>query len=163
MKSIDSHGEMLKEINAFVSGLDSSVRHEAFKFLLAEEQKEIPKGGAVANSVQASRLDRNLSPQELLRKCNVSSSMDTALVLAYWLEEELKKEAFTSLDLKNAFSVAREPAPVNPSDVVAKLDGAGKLLKADKVGKSQSYRLSGTGIELVKTWLASSKEGEDKK
>jgi len=163
MKSIDAYGDILKEISTFVTGLDPSVRHEAFKFLLAEEQKNAPEPSSIANSDKAPKPERSLSPQELLRKCNVSSSMDIALVLAYWLEEDQKKESFTSLDLRNAFSTAREPAPVNPSDVVAKLDGAGKLLKAEKVGKSQSYRLSGTGIEMVKSWLTAPSEDEVKK
>jgi hypothetical protein len=161
MKSLDSHGEMIKEINAFVAKLDPAVRLEAFKFLLAEEQTQTSKSNTIAHSGQTSKSERSLSPQEWLRNCNVSSSMDKALVLAYWLEEDQKKVSFTSLDLKDAFTAAREPVPANPSDVVAKLDGAGKVMKADKVGKSQSYRLTRTGIDQVQSWLNSPKERED--
>jgi len=87
--------------------------------------------------------------------------MDKALVLAYWLEEDQKKQSFTSLDLKEAFATAREPAPGNPSDVMAKLDGAGRVMKAEKMGNTQSYRLTGTGIKQVQTWLSAPKEGEE--
>jgi hypothetical protein len=164
MKSIESHGEMLKKINGFVVGLDPSVRLEAFKFLLAEEEKQSLRGGDAGGTAgQLLKFNRNLSPQEWLRNCHVSSLMDKALVLAYWLEEDQKKESFTSLDLKGAFIAAREPAPANPSDVVAKLEGAGKLMKASKVGKSQSYRLTGTGIEQVQNWLSAPQEKGDKK
>jgi hypothetical protein len=130
MKSIDSHGEMLREINVFVSALDPSVRHEAFKFLLAEEQKITPRASAGANSSQVSTSGRNLSPQELIRKCKISSSMDTALVLAYWLEEDQKKESFTSLDLKKAFSDAREPGPGNRWSVIVLLRLLGGMQQA---------------------------------
>src|SRR4029077_1957364 len=133
-----AHGETLKEINSFVSGLDPAVRAEAFKFLLGEEQKQIPKGVSVLATGGLPQSNRTLSPQEWLRSCGVSSSMDKALVLAYWLEENQKKQSFTSLDLKDAFVAAREPAPGNPSDVVAKLDGAGRVMKAEKVGHTQS-------------------------
>jgi hypothetical protein len=160
MKSLDTHGEMIKKIDAFVAKLDSAVRLEAFKFLLAEEQKHTPKNDTTVHSGQTSKSERGLSPQEWLRSCNVSSSMDKSLVLMYWLEEDQKKESFTSLDLKDAFTAAREPVPANPSDVVAKLDGAGKVMKAEKVGKSQSYRLTRTGIDQVQSWLNSPKEGE---
>ena len=149
MKSLDSHGKMIKEIDAFVAKLDPAVRLEAFKFLLAEEQTQTPKSNTIVPSGQTPKSERSLSPQEWLRSCNVSSSMDKSLVLAYWLEEDQKKESFTSLDLKDAFTAAREPVPTNPSDVVAKLDGAGKVMKADKVGKSQSYRLTRTGIDQI--------------
>jgi hypothetical protein len=162
MKSLDSHGKMIKEIDAFVAKLDPAVRLEAFKFLLAEEQTQTPKSNTIVPSGQTPKSERSLSPQEWLRSCNVSSSMDKSLVLAYWLEEDQKKESFTSLDLKDAFTAAREPVPTNPSDVVAKLDGAGKVMKADKVGKSQSYRLTRTGIDQVQSWLNSPKEGEDR-
>jgi hypothetical protein len=51
--------------------------------------------------------------------------------------------------LKNAFLSAREPAPVNPSDIVAKLEAARKLMKGDRIGKAQSYRLTRTAINEV--------------
>ena len=163
MKAIDSHGENLKKINEFIIELDPSVRLEVFRFLLAEEEKQSPKSIVGTREVPPPQSDRNVSPQERLRVCDASSSLDKALILAYWLEEDQKKAAFTSFDLKEAFITAREPAPVNTSDVVAKLDAAGRVMKADKIGKSQSYRLTQTGIEQVQNWLKAKKENENKK
>jgi hypothetical protein len=160
MKSLATHAQVIKEINAFVSELDPSLRLEAFKFLLAEEQKNVPKGSEMVLVDRAQKTDRGVASQERLRSCGVSSAMDMALVLAFWLEEDQKKGTFTSLDLRAAFEDAREPAPANPSDVVAKLDAAGKLMKADKVGKSQSYRLTRTGLEQVEQWMNNPKEPE---
>ena len=160
MKSIEMHGEMLKALNMFVSEFDSSIRLDVFTFLLSEERKEQlaqPSSHAGSPS-EPSRVCRAQSPQELLRKCDVSSSTDKALILAYWMEENEKKENFSSLDLKNAFSSAREPAPSNPSDVLAKLDGANRVMKAEKIGKSQTYRLTQTGIEQVQTWLTTPRQ-----
>jgi len=87
--------------------------------------------------------------------------MDKAIVLAFWIEEYQDKGHFTSAELKSAFANAREPAPANPSDVVAKLEGAGKFMRAEKLGKSQYYRLTQTGIDQVHAWLNPSLHPED--
>jgi len=63
MRSIDAYGEMLKEIDSFVSGLDPSVRAEAFRFLLEEEQKQMPKGVRVLSTAVPPKSDRTLSPK----------------------------------------------------------------------------------------------------
>lgn len=155
MKSIDRHREAIEEINRFVLTLDPSIRLDVFRLLFLEEQKQSPGGNVIP-----SPSGRGISPQERIRSCNVSALVEKALVLGFWLEEDQKKQSFTSSDLAEAFKEARESAPGNPSAIVAALDSAGRLMKAEKIGKSQSYRLTQTGIEEVQNWMKKSKETE---
>ena len=157
MKALEMYGEGIREINAYVSELDPSIRLEVFKLLFAEEQKRAALDGAAVQANRPQQLGRGLSPRERLRGCSVSSLIDKGLVLAFWLEVDEKKEGFTSVDLKGAFKAAREPAPGNPSDLIAKLDAAGKVMKTGKAGKSQSYCLTGTGMDQVNEWISTPK------
>jgi hypothetical protein len=152
MNALDNYGETIKEVDAFVRELDETIRLAAFNLLMAEERNVKPLIGEVINA-SAREQTRALSPQELIHSCGATSLMDKALLLAYWLEEYQGIESFTSADLKNAFVSAREPAPGNPSDVVAKLEAARKLMKGERIGKAQSYRLTGTAINEVKKWM----------
>ncbi len=116
MSSVDNLGPTIKKINSFISDLDDAIKLQVFNILFNEDQKELGEPASVVLAKARTDSERGISPQELLRKCKVSSSMDKAVVLAYWLEEHQEKESFTSVDLKSAFSSAREPAPANPSD-----------------------------------------------
>lgn len=149
MRALEIYGESIKEADAFVRDLDESIRSAAFNFLMTVETNRLPITGESVTAPMTQQTKRALSPQELIHQGGVTSLMDKAVVLAYWLEEYQGNESFTSADLKNAFLSAREPAPVNPSDVVAKLEAARKLMKADRIGKAQSYRLTRTAINEV--------------
>jgi hypothetical protein len=83
-----------------------------------------------------------------------------AVVLAYWLEEYQQKSTFTSSDLRGAFEQAREQAPRNLSDLVAKLEATARIMKAEKVDAVQYYRLTGSAMQEVDRWL-SPKEGKE--
>lgn len=147
------------EVNAFVKTLDENIREAAFKFLLGEHHF----GSALVPASSARNLvriesdptgdERGISPQELIRQTKAKSNMARAEVLGYWLEVHQSKQSFSSGDLKDAFSLAREPAPGNPSDVVAKLAAAGKLMVAEKSGAVQLYRLTRTAVDEVRSWL----------
>jgi hypothetical protein len=157
MKSLEIHGESIREINAYVSELDPSIRLEVFKVLFAEEQKQTALSVAAVQVGQPQMPGRSLAPRERLRSCHVSSLIDKGLALAFWMEVDGGKEGFTSIDLKKAFSDALEPAPGNTSDIIAKLGAAGKVMKMGKAGKSQSYRLTGTGMDQVNKWISGAK------
>ena len=79
--------------------------------------------------------------------------MKKAEVLGYWLEVYQKKDKFSSGDLKEAFSRAREVSPKNMSDVAAQLAESGKLMPVEKQGGVQYFRLTRTAVDEVKTWL----------
>jgi hypothetical protein len=151
MSAIETYGSTVLEIEKFVLGLDPSIRSEAFRFFVQREfegekpsqpQSKVPVGMPVSDS-------RGLSPQELLRKSGAQTMMDIATVLGYWIEIYQHEPSFSSGQLKEAFDRAREAAPANPSDVVAKLEGAGKLMRAEKIGSAQHYRLTRTAIEEI--------------
>jgi hypothetical protein len=152
MRALEIYGDVIKEADGFIRQLDETIRLTTYNFLMNEERKDGMSIGAPKSAIPSSG-ERTFSPQELIHVCGASSLMDKAVVLGYWLEEYEGKESFTSAELKSAFLSAREPAPVNPSDVVAKLEGARKLMKAEKIGKAQSYRLTRTAINQVQEWL----------
>ena len=160
MKALDTYGDTIKQADAFVRQLDERIRLAAFNLLMAEEQNATPVTGEVIHPSAIQQPSRTLSPQEMIHLCGATSLMDKAIVLAYWLEEYQGNESLTSADLKTAFLSAREPAPVNPSDVVAKLETARRLMKGDKTGKAQSYRLTRTAINEVRQWLANGESTE---
>lgn len=160
MKAMDTYGETLREVDAFVRDLDETIRLAAFNLLMAEEQNVKPTTNEVPHASAIQQTIRTLSAQELIHLCGATSLMDKAVVLAYWLEEYQGNESFTSADLKTAFLSAREPAPANPSDVVAKLETARRLMKGEKIGKAQSYRLTRTAMNEVRQWLATGESPE---
>jgi hypothetical protein len=161
MKSISRHGETIIKLSEFVKQLDEAVRAEAFKFLLAQEcSNGSEKVAAIAPIVQREPQSRAVAPQELIRKCNVSSFTEKAVVLAYWLEEYQQKPTFSSGDLKMAFEQAREQPPKNPSDMVGKLEATARIMKADTVGAVQHYRLTSTAIHEVESKLNSGKDSK---
>jgi hypothetical protein len=150
MDSIQQYGDIIIKLSKFVGQLDGAVKVEAFKFLLA---REIEAPGNREQLAPHMPRDRNLSPQELIRKSTASKFSEKAVVLAYWLEEHQKKNSFSSTDLKAAFDQAREKTPQNMSDTVAKLEAAAQFMKAEKNGAIQHYRLTSTAINEVEAML----------
>jgi hypothetical protein len=157
MKSIDKYGAMLVQLSKFTERLDEAVRSEAFKFLLAQEL-----GGVSADAVlvapqgQRPPAVREIAPQEVIRRSGRGKLTEKAVVLGFWLETHAGKESFSSGDLKAAFETAREKAPKNASDIVAALEQTGRLMRAAKLGGAQHYRLTGTALQEVEGWLATS-------
>ena len=153
MKIDEEKKKIVVELNEFVKTLDQNIREAAFLFLLEESgvSRNLVPSPRVETATTAN--DRGISPQELIRQTDAKSNMAKAEVLGYWLEVHQSKTSFSSGDLKDAFSQAREPAPGNPSDVVGKLASAGKLMLADKSGAVQHYRLTRTAIDEVRGWL----------
>ena len=154
MKSIEQWGKVITDLSDFVKQLDEPVRAEAFKFLLNQEsgaEAATPIPDSPPRTKEAG--SRVLAPQELIRKCAVSSFIEKAVVLAYWLEHYQDTSTFSSIDLKGAFEKAREPAPKNPSDLVAKLEATARIMKAEKNGAVQTYRLTSTAMEFIEGCL----------
>src|SRR5437868_4894662 len=116
MKLDKKHRDLIVELNEFVLGLDERVRESAFNFLLAQAQDPPSTDRLAAKVATPEKKERDLSPQELIRQTNASSATAKAEVLAYWLEVYQTKENISSNDLKEAFNLAREPAPKNASD-----------------------------------------------
>ena len=142
------------ELSEFIKQLDESVRVEAFRFLLPREIDEDREGTAAEGSrVAKVHADRPLAPQELIRRSEVSTFIEKAVVLAYWLEEFQQHPTFSSSDLKTAFESAREHSPKNTSDLLAKLEGSGRVMRAEKTGGVQQYRLTSSAIHAVQQWL----------
>jgi len=150
MKSITRYGETIVKLSDFVKPLNESVRAEAFKFLLAQEMGQVSgETSSASSSVRRETQPRAIAPQELIRKSNASSFTEKAVVLAYWLEKYQQQPTFSSTDLKVAFEKAREPSAKNPSDLVAKLETTARIMKAEKVGVVQHYRLTSTAVEEI--------------
>lgn len=160
MNTLDEYGDTILQLSEFVKQLDESIRVEAFKFLLEREITPASKPGAhtpPAKASSRSSTDRPVAPQELIRKSGVSKFTDKAIVLAYWLEQYQQRTTFSSSDLKAAFEQAREPSPKNPSDLVANLEVTGRVMRAEKSGNIQHYRLTSSAISEVERWIQSEK------
>jgi len=162
MNSNEEYSAALQELEKLVLPLTAEVRAEAFRFLLARRFGESTpvSGPNIASQIaKKNPLDgRTLAAQELLRKCKGGNLSDMAVLLGYCMEHYQSKTMFSSTDLKDAFESAREPAPKNVSDVVAKLEHAGKLMRADKVAGVQNYRLTGSAVESVEQRIALAEE-----
>jgi hypothetical protein len=153
MSAVDDYSEILLRISDFVKKLDESIRVEAFKFLLDRETGLTPRRVAQNDPKTSTGSDRPVAPQELIRKSGVSKFTDKAIVLAYWLEHYQQRAAFSSGDLKAVFEQAREPSPKNPSDLVANLEATGRVMRAEKSGSVQQYRLTSSAISEVERWI----------
>jgi hypothetical protein len=158
MNTIEEYGSEIQPFNKFVSQLDPAVRAEAFKFLLARRfgQSEVsdePVRAIVAMTPATTQHDRELSPQELLRQVGAASLFDKAVLFGFWLEMHQGQKSFSGGKLKEVFEAARETPPANPSDVVAKLERAGKFMRAEKIGGTQYYRLTRTAVEEIASKL----------
>jgi hypothetical protein len=155
MNIIEVYGPGMRNIENFVLQLDPSIRAEAFRFLLRREfGPEITDGPQeVTPSLGRKPVSppREVAPQELLRQIEAKTMMEVAPVLAYWLEIYQGETTFSSGRLKEAFDQAREAPPANPSDLVAKLEASGKLMKAEKAGAVQQYRLTRTAIDEIES------------
>jgi len=159
MDAIKEFGAEIREMDKFVSGLDPAVRTPAFEFLLSRQFGPYTRNGDVANKAAEPvpptvGRDRTLAPQELLRRVEVSTTTDKAILLGYWLEVYQGQTSFSGGKLKEAFDLAREQSPVNPSDLVAKLEKSGRLMRTEKVGTTQHYRLTRTAVEEVESKLS---------
>jgi hypothetical protein len=142
------------ELSEFIKQLDESVRVEAFRFLLPREIGEDGEATVAARPRGAKmETDRPVAPQELIRRSAVSTFIEKAVVLAYWLEEFQQHPTFSSSDLRTAFESAREHSPKNTSDLIAKLEGSGRVMRAEKTGGVQQYRLTSSAIHDVQRWL----------
>src|SRR4051812_44420886 len=112
MKVDNERRKLVSELNEFVKTLDENVREAAFKFLLGQTPVADVAPPPSSPPQATIKLDeREISPQELIRQSNASSGVRKAEVLGYWLEVHQGKQKFSSGDLKDAFSQAREPAP----------------------------------------------------
>ena len=162
MEILKKYGPDILAINKFVGQLDPAIKAEAFKLLAALQfgeltaQKPIRIAGAdSAPAVKKSPLleDRELSPQELLQQVIADSIFEKAVLFGYWLEMFRGEKSFSGGKLKEVFEMAREPVPSNPSDVVAKLERSGKLMRAEKMAGTQYYRLTRTAIGEIEDQL----------
>jgi len=154
MSAVDDYGETIQRISEFVKTLDESIRAEAFNFLIEREATPGLKSATPRAARPAlTHSDRPIAPQELIRRSGVSKFTDKAIVLAYWLEKDQNQLTFSSGDLKAAFEQAREPSPKNPSDLVANLEATGRVMRAEKSGNIQQYRLTSSAIDEVERWI----------
>jgi len=154
MSSKSKDRATVQELSEFIKQLDESVRVEAFRFLLPREIDE-NREATVASRPHMAKIepDRPVAPQELIRRSAVSTFIEKAVVLAYWLEEFQQHSTFSSSDLRTAFESAREHSPKNTSDLIAKLEGSGRAMRAEKTGGVQRYRLTSSAIHDVQRLL----------
>ena len=95
-----------------------------------------------------------LSAAEFVKKTDPRNQWDTALLLAYYLENTKKVANFTSAELNGLGREIKRPF-TNPSDTVAKLTSRGLMMSAgDKEGK-RAYALTASGEQYVEAMVES--------
>lgn len=94
--------------------------------------------------------DRSLC--EFVKTSQVTSLIDIALVIAYFVERKRGKEWFFTVDLRTWFMEALIPPPTNLHDVVSKATKS-QFLIPDKTSDRMRYRLSQKGIDRVEKQL----------
>jgi hypothetical protein len=95
-----------------------------------------------------------LSLREFMLSKSPQTEVDVAIVIAYYFEKHSGISSFTSEDLKNGFAQAKEPSPVNPSEVLAKNARKGFIMEASEKKKGlKAWVLTNTGERYVENGL----------
>lgn len=74
---------------------------------------------------------KRLSLSEFLQRHDISSHKKKTQVIGYYLEKKKGMENFTSEDIEEAYRKAKIKPPVNPSDIISKSAGAGKIMEQE--------------------------------
>jgi len=138
-----------------VSGPQKFVEEKVAEFISAQGSKHETTSirGAVAESIQSDASKKPPSLAQLLKKANLKSDVDRALIAGYYLETFKEYQSFTAAEIKDAIRDARISPPSNPSDVIAKNIRKGVMMQAgDKDGR-MAYVLTTDGAEFVEEQL----------
>ncbi len=112
-----------------------------------------PKGGAPAAAPGA----KPLSIREFVISKGPKTSVDTTLLVGFYLEKFAGTSPFNLEDVTRGFAQAKEPLPANPSDMLYKNVKRGFLMEsAEKKGGSKSWIVTNSGERHVENGL---KEG----
>jgi hypothetical protein len=93
-----------------------------------------------------------LSPAEFVKKISPRNKWDTALLLAYFLENTKKVASFTSAELTTLGREIKRPF-TNPSDTVAKLTSRGLMMSAGEKDGKRAYALTASGEQYVEAMV----------
>jgi|SRR5205809_4030269 len=94
------------------------------------------------------------SIREFVNLKNPSTSAETALLIAYYLEKFSAVSPFNHDDLIGGFAQAKEPLPKNPSDTVYKNIRRGFLTESpQKKGGSKAWIVTNSGERFVENDL----------
>lgn len=93
---------------------------------------------------------KKVSAKEFLLSKNLSSTVEKALALAYYLERFEQMSSFNINDIANIFQMAKETLPVNPNDVINKNIKKGHLMEVqEKKDAKKAWSLTGSGERFV--------------
>lgn len=74
---------------------------------------------------------KRLSLSEFLQKHDISNHKKKTQVIGYYLEKKKEMENFTSEDIEEAYRRAKIKPPANPSDIISKSAGDGKIMEQE--------------------------------
>ena len=93
---------------------------------------------------------KKLALREFVLSKKPTSAVQTALVIAFYLENYEGKDSFSMEDLREGFRRAKEPIPKNPSDMILK---NAKKAFFDQVGEKKEggkvWALTNSGMNEV--------------
>ncbi len=97
---------------------------------------------------------KSTSVREFVISKGPKSSVETTLLIAYYLEKYAGMTTFNHDDLVRGFAQAKEPAPGNLSDMVYKNIRRGLLTEAqEKKDKSKAWIVTNSGERFVENGL----------
>lgn len=81
---------------------------------------------------------------------DLGTHTERATAIGYFLEFEEDQDNFTSHDLEEGYRTCRLQKPSNPSDILAKAENRGWLMRDSESERTQLWRLTNDGIDFVK-------------
>lgn len=141
-----------------------------------EVRKEIEEIKKRLSVLEGSRQEQNVVPireeaegkeislKEFILSKEPKSDTQRTLAIGYFLENYIKKAEFTGDDIADAYRQAREPVPMNISDMLAKNARAGFIMagKEKKEGR-KTWTLTNTGVRIAVAGFKGSKKVGRKK
>jgi len=95
-----------------------------------------------------------LSLREFILSKSPKTSMDTTLLVGYYLEKYSGFASFNIDDIVKGFNQAKEKPPSNPSDLLAKNARKGFIMEAeDKKGTTKGWMVTNTGERYIENGL----------
>jgi len=87
--------------------------------------------------------------REFVENVDPDTHVERALAIAYYMDQFLGEENFTTKDIEEGYRTCRVQKPANMSDTVAELDKKGWAMDNGKDGQTRLRRLTGGGLNKI--------------
>lgn len=93
---------------------------------------------------------KRMSLREFMNSLSMSSDVQRALAIGFYLEQHEQMGSFNAQDIKRGFSLAKEPSPKNINDTINKNIRKGYFMETDeRKDGTKAWTLTNSGIESI--------------